>query len=84
MKSGEKHIIDDLPGGGHRVHHRRDVALVIAREERVVVLDALAAERGGIVDPLDVASATRDELVEVWRASKAQMRGAAVTAASSH
>src|SRR5262245_21003693 len=55
----------DLAGFAHRLHHRGDVTLVVAGKELVVVFDAFAAERGGIVDPLHVAALTSHELVEV-------------------
>jgi hypothetical protein len=49
----------------HRLHHRRDVAFVVAWKELVVVLDAFAAERRGVMDPADVAALAAYQLVEV-------------------
>ena len=61
----EAHHRRDLPGRRHRVHHRCDVALVVAPEELIEVLDAFAAERGGVVNPLDIVPPAVDELVDV-------------------
>ena len=61
----EAHHRRDLAGCRHRVHDRRHVTLVVAREELVIVLDALAAERGRVVNPGDVVPPAGDELVEV-------------------
>ena len=55
----------DLSGGRHRVHHGRDVALLVAGKELVVVLDAFPAKRRGVVDPAHVAALARDQLIEV-------------------
>jgi hypothetical protein len=55
----------DLPRLAHRVHHGPPRRLFVARKELVVVLDAFAAERGGVMDPSDVAALAAHELVEV-------------------
>ena len=61
----EAHHRRDLAGLGHRVHDRRHVALVVAPEKLVIVLDALTAERRRVVDPGDVVPPTFGELVNV-------------------
>ena len=66
MKSGEKHSIDEIwPVSRIASITGAHVALVVARKELVVVLDAFPAQRRGVVDPADVATLAADQLVEI-------------------